>query len=598
MINYRVLPLSPERHLFQVTVRLENVQGELVWRLPAWVPGSYMIRDFARNVVHIHARCGEQPVALTKLDKQTWKTAAVDGALEMVMEVHAHDTSVRAAFLDNRYGFFDGTSLFLLPDGYDAIPCQVEILPPEGAPYLSWEMATGLNAAQQDKRGFGVFTAANYAELIDCPVLMGALTQATFEVRGVPHRIVLSGRHQADMARLCRDVQKICEQQVSVFDALPMTNYTFLTMVSGDGYGGLEHRNSTALACSRQSLPQRGDSPATVRDDYRTLLGLFSHEYFHSWNVKRIKPAAFTPYNLTQENYTSQLWAFEGITSYYDDLALVRSGVITPDSYLELLGQTLTRVARGRGRFKQSMVASSFDAWTRFYKQDASAPNVIVSYYTKGTWVALALDLTIRTLTQGAKSLDDVMRLLWQRYGRSDADIATGVPENGVQQAAEEVAGQSLQAFFAQALEGTEDVNLTPLLAPLGVELQWRAAASHADKGGKPATAGLHLGALLAADPAGVRLTVVYEQGAAMQAGLAAGDVLLALDGIKTTQSNLDALLAQYVPGDKVRLHAFRGDELLTADVVLGMSEPDFASLALAAGGLSPTGRDWLKVGA
>lgn len=594
MIRYFVVPRHPGHHIFQVSVSLTGVAGEQLWRLPAWIPGSYMIRDFARHILNVTAEVEGHSLAITKLDKDTWKTASTEGTVTLHMEVHAHDNSVREAFLDNRYAFFNGTSLFLCPVGHEGSPCEVDVLPPGGGLATNWKLATGLTAKQVTTNGFGSFKAANYDELIDHPVLMGELKETCFEVMSTPHRVVLNGPYQVDTHRFCRDLKAICETHAALFDdQLPMDSYSFLTMVTANGYGGLEHRNSSALVCARRSLPRRNEAPSVLRDDYRTLLGLFSHEYFHSWNIKRIKPAAFSPYDLSKENYTELLWAFEGITSYYDDLALVRSGVIGVESYLELLGQTLTRVARGHGRFRQTVTASSFDAWTRFYKQDASAPNAIVSYYSKGAWIALALDLTLRKLSAGKQSLDDVMRLLWQRYGKT----ATGVAEQGIQQACEEVAGQNLDSFFNRALYATEDIDLTPLLASVGINLFWRSASNHADKGGKPGQATLDLGALIAADPAGVKLRVLYEQGSAMKAGLSVGDVLLAIDGHRVELNSLDEVLAMFTPGDRVPVHVFRDGELIKHTLVLQPGEPDFAWLDIENGELSEAGRHWLHIG-
>ncbi len=595
-MQYRVFPLSPERHIFAITATLENVSGTQQWQLPAWVPGSYMIRDFARHIVHIKAEAGGEALAITKLDKHTWQTAAPaqTASVSVTIEVHAHDTSVRAAFLDNRYGFFDGASVFLRALGREEV-CQLDVQPPADSAYDSWTLATGLNPVNTDARGFGTFAADDYDSLIDHPVLMGKLETVQFDVDGVPHSIVLNGRQRADTARLTRDVQKICATQAALFGELPMQQYLFLTHVSGSAYGGLEHRNSSTLACPRKTLPRHNEAADKVRDGYRTLMGLFSHEYFHSWNVKRIKPAAFTPYDLTKENYTELLWAFEGITSYYDNLGLVRAGVISAESYLELLGQDITRVARSHGRHRQTVTESSFDAWTRFYKQDSNAPNAIISYYVKGALVALALDLTLRKITQGQKSLDDVMRLLWQRYGRDGtAGRQQGVPEKGIQPLAEEVAGQSLEEFFQKALYSTDDIGLTELLAPLGVQLHWRGANGHADKGGKPGESTLHLGAMTAKHSQGVKLRVLYEQGIAMQAGLAPGDILIAIDYLKVTNDNLDDTLASFSPGDKVRLHAFRDDELMQYDVVLQPSANEFAWLEIAKDGLTDAGKAWL----
>ncbi|MFP5382652.1 MAG: M61 family metallopeptidase, partial [Gammaproteobacteria bacterium] len=389
-------------------------------------------------------------------------------------------------------------------------------------------------------------------------------------------------------------LEKICTTQIRLFgEPAPMDRYLFMVQVVGDGYGGLEHRSSTSLLASRDDLPLASDEPGVVRDAYRTFLGLCSHEYFHSWNVKRIKPAAFVPYDLSREAYTPQLWMFEGFTSYYDDLVLVRAGVISPASYLELLGQNLTRVLRTPGRHKQSVAESSFDAWTKFYRQDENAPNALVSYYAKGAVVALALDLEIRRATQGRCSLDDVMRLLWLRHGQT----GLGVEDDGVQRIAEEVAGVGFDAFFAQAVYGTDDLALDPLLAPLGIELRLRAADGQSDKGGKPGRDGrdrLSIGARLGADAAGAKILNCFDEGAAMRAGLSAGDVIVAVDGLRATAANIDKLIAGRRAGELVEVHAFRRDELRLCRLVLASAPQDTCWLVFAGGEPSPAARRWL----
>lgn len=593
MIHYRIQPLRPEAHLFAVEVRVPSPTPEgQAFAMPAWIPGSYMIRDFARHVVAFEAHCNGVPLAWQKLDKHTWQLAPASGAVTVRIEVYAWDLSVRGAHLDTTHGYFNGSCVFLAAKGHEDQPCEVEMQPPEGAAYATWQVATGMPRLSGGALGFGRFRADSYDALIDYPVEMGHFTHATFEACGVPHQVVLSGRHRADMARLCRDLKPICEQHIRLFgEPAPMQDYVFMTLVTGDGYGGLEHRNSTSLMCTRSDLPRLTDAPDQVREGYRNYLGLCSHEYFHSWNIKRIKPEVFTPFDLNQEVYTELLWAFEGITSYYDDLALVRSGLITPQSYLELLGQTISRVQRGSGTTRQTVTESSFDAWTRFYKQDENAPNAIVSYYAKGALVALALDLTLRELTQEEKSLDDLMRLLWQRYGQT----GEGVPERGIQALAEELAGQSLDDFFNLALYSTDPLPLTELLHARGVTLNWRAPASHADNGGKPATlTPVNLGVRLAEDPLGARIAVAYDQGAAMAAGLSAGDVIVALDGLKTDARKLDDQLAAYQPGDRLSVHAFRRDELMSFTVTLAPGEATLACLTLDSDGLTDLGRRWL----
>ncbi len=604
MIHYRIRPLRPEAHLFQVslTVAEPTPEGQGL-TLPAWIPGSYMIRDFARHIVSLEARAGDQPLDVAKIDKQTWQLPPVSGPVIVDYQVYAWDLSVRGAHLDTTHGYFNGPCVFLAAMGFEDQPCQVDIEAPEGAAYGTWKLATGLQRVSGPELGFGRFRADDYDALLDHPVEMGDFEHAEFEACGVPHQVVLSGRQRADMARLCRDLKPICEHHIKLFgEPAPMDRYVFMTLVT-NGYGGLEHRNSTSLMSPRTDLPLRTDGPDRVRDGYRSYLGLCSHEYFHTWNVKRIKPAAFTPFDLRGEVHTELLWAFEGITSYYDDLSLARTGLIKPESYLELLGQTITRVYRGEGRHKQTVTESSFDAWTRFYKQDENAPNAIVSYYAKGALIALALDLTLRRLTDDARGLDDLMRLLWQRYGQT----GEGVPEQGIRPLAEEVAGADLGDFFRQALYSTEDLPLAELLAERGITLHWRAAEGHGDLGGKPGgkpgagkpgaasgEAPVNLGVRVAADPAGARVQLAYEQGAAMAAGLSAGDLIIAVDGLKVDAANLDTVLAAYAEGERVEVHAFRRDELMRFSVTLAPSEATTAWLSIDGGHLNDKGRAWL----
>lgn len=594
MIHYRIIPSRPEAHLFTVTLTVEDPMPEgQAFSLPAWIPGSYMIREFARNVVRFEAKDAQgKGIPYKKLDKHTWQLDPVEGPVQVEIDVYAWDVSVRTAYLDPFNGYFNGTSVFLAAKGHEHKVCEVEILPPKGQAYAHWRLATGMPRLEGGLLEFGRFRVENYDALIDYPVEMGEFTHFSFEVEGVPHEVVISGKHRVNEERLCKDLAAICAKQIHLFGApVPFDRYWFLTRVVGEGYGGLEHRNSTSLLCSRYDLPSVSDTPERMRPEYRNFLGLCSHEYFHSWNVKRIKPEVFTPYNLNEENYTELLWAFEGITSYYDELMLARSGVISPQSYLELLGQNITRVYRGQGRFKQTVTESSFDAWTRFYLQDENAPNAIVSYYTKGALVALALDLTLRQKSAGKLSLDHVMQYLWQHHGQT----GVGVSERGIQKVVETLLGESLQDFFQLALYSTEDLPLESLLYAQGVKLHWRAPVNHQDAGGKAANeAGLHLGIRPVEHTMGVRIANAYEQGAAMAAGLSAGDVIIAIDGIQTTMNNLETLLSTYAPGDKVQLHAFRRDELREFSLVLAKGENTTAYLRFVGDAPNEAAKAWL----
>ncbi len=564
-VAYSITAKDLAAHLFQVTltVRKPAPEGQVL-ALPAWIPGSYMIREFSRNIVQIRAEADGRAVSLTKLDKHSWQAPPVEGPLTVQYDVYAWDLSVRTAHLDRTHGFFNGTSVFLRVLGQEASPHVVDIVRPDDEAASTWRIATALPQLKAKRYGFGTYVAADYDELIDSPVEMGDFALATFTAHGVPHDVVITGRvPNLDMPRLCADLKAICETQIAFFEPkskkAPMDRYVFMTLAVGDGYGGLEHRASTALICARADLPTTAAQGKERSEGYIKFLGLCSHEYFHTWNVKRIKPAVFAPYDLQVENYTPLLWLFEGFTSYYDDLFLVRSGMITEAAYFKLLGKTVGGVLRGAGRTKQSVADSSFDAWGKYYRQDENAPNAIVSYYAKGSLIGLALDLTIRAKTAGQRTLDDIMQALWQRFGRDFyPDGRRGVTPAEVEALFDEISGMKLKSFFEKYIRGTEDVPLAKLLAPFGVRY------TDERKPAKPS-----FDANIGRDGADAKLSAIHEGGAAHRAGLSAGDLVVAIDGLRVTATNLDALLGRYAVGDTVQVHAFRRDELMTFDVQL-----------------------------
>ena len=525
-LRYTLRPLNPEAHTFEVRCTVDNPLplGQR-FALPAWIPGSYLIRDFARHIVAIRADQGGRVVRLEKIDKHTWQAESLKkaGPLTVICEIYAWDLSVRGAHLDTTHAFFNGTSVFLRAIGHEAVPCLVELQAPPGEPYAQWRVATALEPAHGERNaaprhGFGCYRAANYDELIDHPVEMGRFTLATFKACGVAHEVAISGRHDCDLERLTADLTRICEWQIRFFgEPAPVERYVFLVTAVGEGYGGLEHRASTALLCARHDLPYVGMLGMPER--YRTFLGLCSHEYFHTWNVKRIKPAAFAPYDLDRENHTSLLWAFEGFTSYYDDLALLKCGAIELKDWLELMAKTFSNVQRTPGRWRQTLAESSFDAWSKFYRPDENSPNAVVSYYAKGALLALALDLTLRSATQSNVSLDDVMRALWQRHGKT----GIGVADDDIRRIAEELSGLKLKRFFADAVHDTGDLPLKKLLTPFGLKLHWEPSKAPS------------LGVKIVSEGQEVKLGTVFTGGAAQTAGLSAGDLLLAIDGLRVT---------------------------------------------------------------
>lgn len=583
-ILYRLAPHDPAGHRYRITLTVQapSPDGQRL-SLPAWIPGSYLIRDFSRQIESLTAHAGSRRVPVDKIDNHTWQAAPCDGPLRVEYTVYAWDLSVRGAHLDETHGFFNGTSVFLRVHGQDHLPCLVDLAPPRGIDgwkvYTSLPEACGHKSAAR-RHGFGLYLAPDYDALIDHPVEMGTPQVASFTAHGAEHELVFTGvAPNLDLARITDDVRRICETQIAFFEPrgkrAPFLDssdrYVFMTMVTGDGYGGLEHRASTALMTARKDLPVLGQQGQG--EGYRGFLGLVSHEYFHTWNVKRIKPQAFVPYDLAQPDLTRLLWVFEGFTSYYDDLLLLRSNVITQNDYLRLLAKTITSVARTPGRHKQSVAESSFDAWTRYYKQDENSPNALVSYYTKGALVALGLDLLIRQESAGVHSLDDVMRLLWQRYGRDFyRGKAQGLAEDGLPALIKEATGVDARRFIARHAYGTADVPLAELLAAQGVKLQWKASVNIPSLDVRTRKQGDSL-----------VLATVLEGGAGHRGGLSAGDVLVAIDGLKVEgAAGVEVLLGQYRVGDRVSVHVFRRDELRMFQVRL--SGPEALDCVLSVG--------------
>lgn len=574
-IHYSIIPKDLAGHLFAVTLRVENPDpAGQEFKLPAWIPGSYMVREFARHVVQIKASSNGKKIPLTKLDKHSWKAAPSTHALTLEYEVYAWDLSVRSAHLDQTHGFFNGTSVFLRALGHEMAQHIVDIQKPAHPASKRWRVATTLPLLKARLYGFGSYVAENYDALIDHPVEMGEFQKISFSVYGVPHDFVVTGVvPNLDLQRIAKDLEKICSQQIALFEPktrlAPMDRYVFLTMAVGDGYGGLEHRASTALICSRSELPVVGNNEAS--DAYIAFLGLCSHEYFHTWNVKRIKPNVFADYDLQQENYTTLLWFFEGVTSYFDDLILLRSGVINEESYFALISKILNGVMRGVGRHKQSLAESSFDAWSKYYRQDENSPNAIVSYYTKGSLLALTLDLIIRRASKGKKSLDDLMRMLWQEFGRDFYQLVQfgtqqGVTEQRLEEMVAQLCGMTMKPFFDQYVRGTKDLPLAELLPEFGVELIDQTASKN--KAEKPS-----LGVKLNREGNDCKLAQVFSDSAAHKAGMSAGDVIVAIDGLRVTGADvlasLSKLLSRYHVGSVIQVHAFRRDELMIFKVKL-----------------------------
>lgn len=559
-IHYQITPDNLNSHTFKVSLSFASQAGQTyTLSLPAWLPGSYMIRDFARNIIApVASDSKANPLSLEQLDKQSWHVEASDHRITVCYQVFAFDTSVRSAYLDSQRGFFNGSSTFLAVEQLKASPCRLIINAPDNIRH--WRVATALTRSEHtEKYAFGQYQATNYAQLIDGPVALGDFDAVEFAVAGITHHLVFTSEHFGDRARLCRDLTKICQHHLAIFGEMPFQEYWFITHLAANGFGGLEHNNSTILQASRFDLPNP-NKPEQLTDNYQTFLSLCSHEYFHAWNVCRIKPEEFVPYDLQQEVYTQQLWAYEGITSYYDDFSLFRSGIIDFDAYLAMLSKTATRVYRGQGELKQSVKQSSFNAWTKFYQQGPDAVNNIVSYYTKGSLIALWLDLTIREKSQGTNSLDDLMRVLWQDFGRT----GRGTRQADYINIANRLCGEDIGEQFLSLLNNAERVDLTPLLERVGVKFEqqkFKALNSLETLASDDYIP--YLGAQYKILASGLQITSVIEQSPAAQAGLVVNDILLAVNQLKMTQGSLQHLAEHLPQNSKVSCHYFRDDQLL-----------------------------------
>lgn len=579
VLHYSLSVSNWRAHEFTVVLSVPaHKEKILTLTLPSWIPGSYMVRDFAKNIVTLSAATATSGTVLpiTKHDKQSWSIDTQGQACEVKYVVYANDLSIRSAYINDQYAFINGTSAFLAVSGYENAVCQLSISIPEHDQHVkNWEVHTSMpknSASSQEK--VWCFKTESYDEFIDHPLYIGVADTHEFTVEGVTFTLLFSGNNNIDYARIAKDLTPICRHHLALFgDPQPIQSYLFMTLLADTGFGGLEHKYSTALLYPRFDLPMVGDSDKKS-DGYITFLSLCSHEFFHTWHVKRIKPDVMVNPDLAKENYTNQLWIYEGFTSYYDDVALARTGVIEPQKYLDIVGQNISRLLQNAGRFKQSAAESSFDAWTKFYKQDASATNNIVSYYTKGGIIAWGLDILLRSKSDGEITLDTLMKLLWERYGKDES----GTPDNVIQTLCLNSFGIDVQPYLDAVVYGTDDVNLSELVTAIGLKYATRARVSSEDKGGLSPLPGIkhQLGATLKPAPLGLSVTQVYEGLAAMTAGIQLNDIILALNGHVVNQIKFQRMLDN-AQTTHVTLTVIRDGRLLSLELPVIEARKDMA---------------------
>jgi predicted metalloprotease with PDZ domain len=544
MLHYQIEFDDYRQHLVHVTLRFLANPNQELW-LPTWIPGSYLVREFSKHIESVKASDeAGRILSIKKTEKNRWRLFNTDHELITVeYDVYAYDLSVRGAYVDQTRLYINPACVCLGLQDQEQAPCEVEVFLPDELKHF--QIATGLTSKSLVKGRF-TLKAENYDQLIDSPFELADQSRFSFEANGISHEFVISGKHSTDLDRLKADIKKICETEINMFGSAPFKDYTFMTMATGNSYGGLEHCNSTSLITPRDDLPKAGEAEEPSKD-YQRFLGLCSHEYFHSWLVKFIRPENFANYDLHKEGYTSLLWIFEGFTSYYDDLILLRSGVISQKSYLDLLKAQIDRYLQNPGRFIQSVSESSFDAWIKFYRQDENSNNAGTSYYNKGSLVALCLDLGLRLR---GSNLDSLMRRLYE-----NTQNGMQVNDRTIVELCNELTGDNWIEQINHLINTTDELPLDQLFPEFGL--------SYSIKNDKALPFGLKV-----ADKAeGVVIQQVRRESAAAQAGLSANDVIIAVDGLKASEK----LLAKYAKQQGTfTVFAFRRDELLQFEISAG----------------------------
>lgn len=547
MLHYQIEFDDYKQHLVHVTIRFLANPNQELW-LPTWIPGSYLIREFSKHIESVKAydEAGRM-LDIKKTSKNRWRLFNTDHELMTIeYDVYAYDLSVRGAYVDQTRLYINPACVCLALDGQEQSACEVEVFLPDELKHF--QLATGL-ASKSLVKGRFTLKADHYDQLIDSPFELADQTRFSFETHGIEHEFVISGSHTTNIDRLKADIEKICAAEINMFGSAPFKNYTFMTMATGNSYGGLEHCNSTSLITPRDDLP-KSNEPTEPSKDYQRFLGLCSHEYFHSWLVKFIRPENFANYNLHQEGYTSLLWIFEGFTSYYDDLILLRSGVISQKSYLDLLKAQIDRYLQNPGRFVQTVAESSFDAWIKFYRQDENSNNAGTSYYNKGSLVALCLDLGLRLR---GSSLDALMRRLYE-----NTQNGMQVNERTIFDLCKELTGDNWIEQLNHLINTTDELPLDQLLPEFGLSYRVKTDKS------------LPLGLKLVDKPEGVLVQSARRESAGAKAGISANDVIIAIDGLKASTKLIEKYAKQ---GGTYIVFAFRRDELISFEVDCATSD-------------------------
>jgi predicted metalloprotease with PDZ domain len=558
--TYEISVCHHTAHLIDVCITVHQPSPQQQFMLPVWTPGSYLVREYARHVRDVRAFQSGNSCVVQKLDKSTWTVDTIsDAPLVLSYRVYAYELSVRTNHLDDTHAFFNPAAVCMQVQGA-ASTLDVFVDVP-----VSWHVATQLPQIDgpQHHHTFDrwAFRAESYDALVDAPFECGTHRIFTFVVAEIPHHVVIWGQGNEDVQVLIRDIERAVRAVIAHFATIPYQYYYFILHLADGVYGGLEHAASTVCLCDKWGFAKSRD--------YERIIGLITHEFYHTWNVKSIRPAPLGPFNYAQENYTRQLWLVEGVTSYYDNLIMCRAGLLSHQRYLELLADDIATVQRLPGRHVQSLAEASFDAWIRYYRPDENSPNVSVSYYVKGAVVTFALDVLLRTLSQGRVAFDDVMRQLELMFPWTKP----GIPEDDtIQRVIATCLGghqPHINAFFEKYIYGNTELEYESLFATVGLYPHWHTAED-------PATS---LGLMTRQDGSRLIVATVVPNGPAYNVGISPYDELIALNGVRVDQQRLKARLNELHAGANVTITYFRRDELRTATCAVVATQPQHLSL-------------------
>ncbi|MBW4522718.1 MAG: M61 family metallopeptidase [Scytolyngbya sp. HA4215-MV1] len=553
-LHYWVEMPNPQTHLFQVTLSItrwhSETSSEIALKMPVWTPGSYLVREYARHLQDFAAFAGEdgtgEALPWQKLGKNCWQVDTQGNPELMVRyRIFANEVSVRTNHLDATHGYFNGAALFFYIPGFQRSPMTVTIVPPQS----TWQISTSLPAVVEEPN---TFLAADFDTLVDSPFEIGTHSLHDFEVLGKPHQLAIWGQGNANPEQIIHDTQKIIQVEADLFGGLPYDRYLFLLHLSAQGFGGLEHKD-----CCSLNYPRLG---FRAKEKYDRFMQLVAHEFFHLWNVKRIRPQALEVFDYEQENYTPSLWFSEGTTSYYDVILPFRAGIYDVETCLNNLSKEINRFLNTPGRQVQPLSESSLDAWIKLYRPDANSANSQISYYLKGEMISLLLDLLIRAQHDNQRSLDDVMRQMWEQFGKDEI----GFNPAQLQAVIEMVAATDLSDFFQRFLHSTEELPFDQYLSPFGLRLQTDI----------PPDAPPCLGITVKAEHGRELVKFVEVNTPAQMAGIDAGDELLAIDGLRVAADTLTDRLKDYRAGDRIQISLFHQDELKTCSVTLAAAKP------------------------